>query len=198
MAKIGPNERCPCGSGKKFKKCCRDLLVATTYTAAERTSALDRLHAWVDRFADDEWEEAMDEFWGRFGDAAAELPDDLTLQSDDVEETWFAFDRGGDRGAPVVDTFLSEAELGVGERAFLSALRRSTMRLYEVVDAVAGVSLTLRDAIEGDVVTVNERLGSRSIGLHEHIAARVVPWDRREAPRWSAGCSTSPCSSRTL
>ena len=21
--KIGPNEKCPCGSGKKFKKCCR-------------------------------------------------------------------------------------------------------------------------------------------------------------------------------
>ncbi|MBI3891766.1 MAG: SEC-C domain-containing protein [Candidatus Wallbacteria bacterium] len=23
-AKIGPNQQCPCGSGKKFKKCCRD------------------------------------------------------------------------------------------------------------------------------------------------------------------------------
>jgi preprotein translocase subunit SecA len=21
--KIGPNERCPCGSGKKYKRCCR-------------------------------------------------------------------------------------------------------------------------------------------------------------------------------
>src|SRR5258708_7977942 len=25
MAKLGPNERCPCGSGRKFKKCCRDV-----------------------------------------------------------------------------------------------------------------------------------------------------------------------------
>ena len=23
-AKIGPNDPCPCGSGKKYKKCCRD------------------------------------------------------------------------------------------------------------------------------------------------------------------------------
>ena len=22
--KIGPNDPCPCGSGKKYKKCCRD------------------------------------------------------------------------------------------------------------------------------------------------------------------------------
>lgn len=25
--KIGPNEPCPCGSGKKFKRCCRDAAV---------------------------------------------------------------------------------------------------------------------------------------------------------------------------
>ncbi len=23
IKKIGPNDRCPCGSGKKYKKCCR-------------------------------------------------------------------------------------------------------------------------------------------------------------------------------
>nr|QBK86885.1 MAG: SEC-C motif protein [Marseillevirus LCMAC103] len=23
--KIGPNEKCPCGSGKKYKKCCRSF-----------------------------------------------------------------------------------------------------------------------------------------------------------------------------
>src|ERR1041385_6890217 len=25
MGKVGANERCPCGSGKKYKKCCRDI-----------------------------------------------------------------------------------------------------------------------------------------------------------------------------
>src|ERR1051325_11386790 len=25
MAKVGANEPCPCGSGKKYKKCCRDI-----------------------------------------------------------------------------------------------------------------------------------------------------------------------------
>jgi preprotein translocase subunit SecA len=26
--KVGPNDPCPCGSGKKYKKCCRDKDVA--------------------------------------------------------------------------------------------------------------------------------------------------------------------------
>ena len=26
--KIGPNDPCPCGSGKKYKKCCRDKDIA--------------------------------------------------------------------------------------------------------------------------------------------------------------------------
>ena len=46
--------------------------------------------------------------------------------------------------------FVAEVELGDGERAFLTALRHSSMRLYEVVDVVPGVSLTLKDVIEGN------------------------------------------------
>src|SRR5262249_9126256 len=116
-----------------------------------------------------------------------ELPDDLASQSDDVEEMWFAFDDCGDRESPLVDAFLAEAELGIGERACLTALRRSSMRLYEVVDAVPGVSLTLRDVIEGDRVTVNERLGSRTLGLREHVAARVVPRGPSGGPEMERG-----------
>ena len=26
--KVGPNDPCPCGSGKKYKKCCRDKDIA--------------------------------------------------------------------------------------------------------------------------------------------------------------------------
>ena len=27
-SKVGPNDPCPCGSGKKYKKCCRDKDIA--------------------------------------------------------------------------------------------------------------------------------------------------------------------------
>ena len=30
--KVGPNDPCPCGSGKKYKKCCRDKDIANGMT----------------------------------------------------------------------------------------------------------------------------------------------------------------------
>lgn len=126
-------------------------------------------------------------FWGRFFDDAGELPEHLAMLSQDVEDLWFAFDHMGDRGMPIVDTFLADAELGEGERAFLTVLRQSSMRLYEIVDAVPGVSLTLRDAIEGGQVTVTERSGSRTIGRHMYVAARVVPREPSGGPEIEAG-----------
>ena len=104
-----------------------------------------------------------------------------------MEELWFAFDRDGDGDSPIIDEFLAEAEISDGERAFLTALRRSSMRMYEVVDAVPGVSLTLRDVIEGGQVTVNERQGSRSISRHQHLAVRVVPRGPSGGPEIESG-----------
>ncbi|MBW2430077.1 MAG: SEC-C domain-containing protein, partial [Deltaproteobacteria bacterium] len=41
MAKIGRNEPCPCGSGKKYKRCCLTKGVpALGFTAEERQIAL--------------------------------------------------------------------------------------------------------------------------------------------------------------
>jgi hypothetical protein len=100
MAKIGPNERCPCGSGKKFKKCCRETRNTYAYSAADRASALGKPDAYVDVFAEADSEDAAEEFWGRYFDEAGEMPDDLALQSDMIEDLWFAFDRAGDDEFP--------------------------------------------------------------------------------------------------
>jgi hypothetical protein len=187
MMKIGPNERCPCGSGRKFKKCCGDPRTAATYTNSDRADALARLNVWVHLFAEADQARAHDEFWGRFVHYANELPPDLAMQSAPVEHAWFAFDYRADRQSPAIDTFLAEVELTDAERAFLTTLLRSSMRLYEVIDAVPGVSLTLRDVLEGNTVTVNERLGSRSVGRHTYIAARVVPRGPSGGPELEAG-----------
>jgi hypothetical protein len=192
MAKLGRNEPCPCGSGKKLKKCCGDPRAAVLYTSIDRQNALAWLNEWIDTFAEEEWEDASDDLWGRYFDQAEELPPELMQFSEVVEDMWCAFDYIGERGAPLVDSFLAEAELGDGERAFLTALRSSSMRLYEIVDAVPGVSLTLRDAIEGGEVTVRERSGSRTIGRHEYVAARVVPRGPSGGPEIEAGLLHMP------
>jgi hypothetical protein len=54
--KIGRNDPCPCGSGKKYKRCCL-ALVAGFYTQGERLSA----RAKVDAFTGlDEWKQNVE------------------------------------------------------------------------------------------------------------------------------------------
>jgi hypothetical protein len=187
VIKTGPNELCPCGSGKKFKKCCGDPRAADRYTRDERASAFARLNEYIDVFATDDEARADLEFWGRFADRADDLPPERADLFDDVEQLWFAFDYRGAQGTSVVERFLAGAELGDGERAFLTAAARSSMRIYEVVEASPGTSLTLRDAIEGGTRKVNERQASRAIARGDHLAARVVPRGPSGGPELEAG-----------
>jgi hypothetical protein len=62
-----------------------------------------------------------------------------------------------------------------GTRAYIEALRRSSMSLYEVSDIVGGVSFLARDLVRGgDPVRVFERSATRSLSQWDRLAARVV------------------------
>src|SRR5450432_2083310 len=177
--KARPNDPCPCLSGIKFKRCCgrpagSPKPAGMVHTPAERVSAIEKLDFFVDELWEEEEEEAFDEFWGRHLDREEELPPDLLALSQGVEETWFAFDYRLEDDSRIIDLFLEQADLTPGERSYLLALRRSSMRLYEVTDTVPGSSMTLRDLVEGTVVQVNERSGSRTIARHTCLAARVI------------------------
>jgi len=189
--KIGPNERCPCGSGKKYKKCCGKPGSAARglpHTPADRESAIGKLEAFIEeRYGEDD-EYAAAEFWDHFADREAELPPDMLDMSYAAYDTWFAFDCLIDGKTRVIDELLAHVELTPGERGFLEAMRRTTMRLYEVTDIVPGSSITLRDLVEGDVVTVAERTASRTLSRGDCFAARVI----------ARGCSGRPEIERGL
>jgi hypothetical protein len=62
-----------------------------------------------------------------------------------------------------------------GTRAYIEALRRSTMSLYEVSGIVAGESFLARDMIRGgEPVRVFERSATRGLKQWDRIAARIV------------------------
>lgn len=176
MEKTSPSERCPCGSGKKFKKCCRGKGTGTRYTREDRGNAWAKLERFIEDELGEEDDEALEELWGRWIDHPHDLDQHFSMVSEHVGDLWFAFDRPIEDGRLVVDRFLDERglDLSDGERLYLRALRASSMRLYEIEDSRPGESLTLRDVIEGDRVTVQERSGSRTLHRFEWIATRVV------------------------
>jgi hypothetical protein len=190
MKNPGRNEPCPCGSGRKFKKCCLTGPAVSDgrYSREDRASALAKLERFVAETMGAEDELAFEEFWGEHPEWEEELGPERREESWAVYDLWFAFDREVDDGRLVVDLFLDRhPQLPAGERRFLTALRGSSMRLYEITEASPGLSVTLRDVVEGTEVTVHERTASRTMQRHEWLAARVVPSGASGQPEIEAG-----------
>src|SRR6056297_42933 len=77
MSHIGRNEPCPCGSGKKYKKCCldKDQIEQRAQREVQKMLPMESADAWRDEpdACDEvqEWEEdpCMEEFYSRFDTA---------------------------------------------------------------------------------------------------------------------------------
>lgn len=181
MDKIGRNDPCPCGSGKKYKRCClaspaKDGL-AGGFTAEERHSALAKLERFVESKLGPEDEEAYESFYARWQDRFDEIEQmegHWMGLSESYYDMWFFVDYTLPAGGRVADLFLARnSQLSPGERRYIDALRQTAVRLYEVEVLTPGISVTLRDVLTGTRTTVSERLGSRSLSTHDLVAARI-------------------------
>ncbi len=196
-SKVGPNEPCSCGSGKKFKKCCgavgaSALAEGASYDRVDRDGARRKLAELVERTkferahvkanddaADDDGGGAVGEdperrFWGEYADVEIDLYDSSLITSmEQVRDSWIAFDWRMERGERLVDELLQRKDLRAGERAFLEGMRRSVLLPYEVVARAAG-SATLRELTAGAEVAVH--LGDLELGSQPEsfLLARVV------------------------
>ena len=177
--KIGRNDPCPCGSGKKYKRCCLAKgALNRNYSQAERMSVRTKLEVFTSTDANiDVKEAAANTYWGPFIDEMGELAEQGLLdQSEDAFNAWLWFDYRISDGRRMVDSFLEdEPSLTAGERAYLERMRYSAVRLYEVEAVVPGFSVTLHDMLSARSIRVRERLGSQSMKRWDVIAARLTP-----------------------
>ena len=175
--KTGRNDPCPCGSGKKYKRCCLALHTSAGYTQIERLEVRIRLHTFA---GSDNWSEAMDDairiYRGQFADALEDLADDLREHSEQTFSSWFWFDYRSRDGRRIVERFLEyDSDLSSGERRYLEQMPGTAVHLYEIETLVAGASLTLHDLLTDGRTTVMERTASRTMRRWDIIAARVAP-----------------------
>ena len=193
--KIGRNDPCPCGSGRKFKHCCGGGDAAQGAALDSHEHAVSRAMAWLGQkhqkafsaalamafddaieglFADDE--QAQEALAGLDPETWTQIQINLTewlLAEDDIEVKG-EFVRVADLlqgpGGPL---------LSVEQRAWLAQLAQRPLRLYDVTDVVPGATLTLCDALdrEAEPVIVTERSGSRTLRPGMCIGARVMDVD---------------------
>ena len=182
-AKVGRNDPCPCGSGKKYKKCC--LSKAEGASEARRTESPDqrlrqRLMDYVETsLPHAETHRATGEFFGEQFDPDRKR---LALNSRGVEADWPSFlewlihDFRLSAGCPVIARFLTERghTLPGDERAILEEWQDAAVGLHEVLDLDPGRSLTLRDVFTGETCTVREVRGSLSAARWDLLGARMI------------------------
>jgi SEC-C motif/Protein of unknown function (DUF2384) len=191
--KLGRNDPCPCGSGKKYKQCCGQNGAPATASTDSHEGAVGRCMVWLGQHH----RKALA--------VAIELETlELVLAVFDGDEA--AADEGlaqmdpelqGQLQLNMTEWLLAEGDiaikgqnqrvagqllgprgplLSVAQRAWVAQLAERPLRLYDVTDVVPGVGITLCDALDSEQapIAVAERSGSRSLKPGMQIGARVM------------------------
>jgi hypothetical protein len=176
IAKVGRNERCPCGSGKKYKQCCLRTEPVSADTAWRRQrTASDRLTQDLLSFLRREFTGSLSEAWQAFNlTAIPPLLDELPGE-EQIFWPWFLHDWDPDRsaqpqaqktqGGVVVRSFLRKAASRLSELELLILEQACTqpVSFYDVVFSEPGQRIVLRDILIGGETEVIERSAARVV-----------------------------------
>lgn len=198
MAKIGRNDPCPCGSGKKYKHCCY----------GKETPSFTPEDAWKE---DPDWYKIRltesEVIYGILGFARSQYGDDFLREpiaefsiwgEYPVEEQhfetifipWVAFNwipeavESGPTGLAILEQPLGlhcldeiAGQLDEYQKAFIITACAQPFSFFAVTGVVPGKSLGLRDIFLDRTFTVKEAQASGTLRRGDIIFARVVPLD---------------------
>ena len=192
--KVGRNDPCPCGSGKKYKKCCLgkkdvsvDLLWRRLGEAHDRLAERLMSHA-AKVFGEEAFSLAMEEFFC--------WPDDEeTLLDVEPHEQlffpWFLFEWVYDPeefdielqvpvNVTVAQSYMEQKRdrLDPVERRLIEEVTNQPYSFFEVMDSRAGQGYRLQDVLRGgEAVDVIEKTGSSGAHRGDLLFGRVVQID---------------------
>jgi hypothetical protein len=195
--KVGHNDLCPCGSGKKYKKCClaKGTVVPAEDLAYKRLSKayqdLDvKIEAFfVERFDADEIGEGLEEFFCWLHEEDNFDFQEMLRIHQDIYHPWMLYnwDCRSDEDIPddeddedetisVAEVFLLEnyQKLTRLEHRLIRALSRKTYCFWEVKRIVSGRSIDLQNIMTGEALTVQERTASEYVQSGDIVFARPV------------------------
>lgn len=190
--KIGRNDPCACGSGRKYKNCCGRNETSSGTPSDSHENAVARAIAWLTQhhrkaFAAALIEALDDSLEGIFDDeetartAMQGVDESLWIQIQLNLTEWLLAE--GDIAVKgehqrVADLLLGPGGplLTVGQRGWLEQLSQRPLRLYDVTEVVPGASITLCDALstEAPPIVVSERSGSQTLRVGTQLGARVM------------------------
>lgn len=186
VQKVQRNEPCPCGSGKKYKKCCmlkqRDL-------AAERANhreGIQKSLGWINRHYRPQIDRWVEDIWldginaqEREGIASADVSirgiHDVNLLEQLVAEGTFWGKEGENRPLQLI-LAAKDLQLDEGQRNYLMQLAKRPLHLYRVVACDAGESFTLHEypAEDAESIVIADKWASRMFDVDDTVGLRLM------------------------
>lgn len=191
--KTGRNQSCPCGSGKKYKKCCLGKAVTPSHELYYRrlSEAHDRL---VDRlvshagriFGTESIHVALHEFlmWPEEED---EVSEEMLDRAGPLFWPWYVFnweydpidggmELSGPQGRTVAELYSEShgGKLDTLEQRLLDSINRKPYSFLEVQSVDKGRGMTLKDILIGTRIEVQERTGSQYVHSGDVLFGRAV------------------------
>jgi len=195
MAKIGRNDRCPCGSGIKYKHCCQGKELQSSIPAGAKEDpewlkirvteggVTDLILAFgVELYGEHFLKDTFFEFrlWGEYS------VDETYVDS--IFTQWVAFnwvpETVGNGPVALAEQphgldYLDEDPDGLDDyqKRFILAACAQPFSFFAITGVVPGKSLSLRDIFLDRTFTVKEAKASMTLRRGDIIFARVVPLD---------------------
>ncbi len=174
---IGRNDPCPCGSGKKYKKCC---LNKTYIDVGKEDSIRGRLVQKLMGFFDKNYKHALEHahfmFWDDFIPKKHLEGQALNIAYQNFME-WVVFDYliDEDNDKSLIDLYMENNRmLSLDEHKVLTMMKNSVISLYEVQEVFPDKGLLLKDLLMGGEYDVREKSATRSVRKWDIFATRLL------------------------
>jgi len=194
--KIGRNNTCPCGSGKKYKKCC---LHKSSFNAEVADLALCKMHQTADRVINDHLTPY----------SAQELPDDIisTALSDFLPNelpeamdkallfdglflpwllfNWIPYDDfgldkfDGEKNLALNYVSIHGDKLNNAERHFIAAMSETCYSFYSILEVEFEKQLIVKDILLGTTHIIKEQQGTHNLKRGHIILSHILTLDKQ-------------------
>lgn len=183
--KVGRNDPCPCGSGKKFKRCCLELQSSAESFWLRQREASDQLTRDMLQFAERRFGEHMEMAWQDFNMTDLPVPADAYPGEQQIFMPYFLFQWNPERprtrkstrqtGGLVARWYELERGKSLSElqRLLLEQATTQPFSFLEILWSKAGEALGLRDILLGAETEVVERSASRTLQRGEIVYGQI-------------------------
>lgn len=186
--KIQRNAPCPCGSGKKYKRCCAVKEHAIAAARIDRREGVQKSLGWINQTHKEQIDKWVEDIWlvgvQEVQRAQIVRADPLIRGIHDVNMLEFMVAEGtfkSEDGDVKPLQLILDAELGLNDeqKRYLSQLPERPLRLYQVSACTPGESYTLSsypDA-EEETVTIEDSTTSRMFDVGDIVGLRLLNSD---------------------